>query len=57
MAARRAGVTRVLIPEANLFDLREVAREVRDSLEIVPVNSVTDVLLETGILEEAARTA
>jgi len=57
MAAQRAGITKVFIPKANLFDLRDVAQEVRDGIEIVPVTSVTDILLETGILEKTALSA
>ena len=44
MAAHRAGVTRVFIPEENREDLRDVAEEVRDALEIVPVHDVAEVL-------------
>ena len=51
MAAQRAGVRRVLIPRANLFDLKDVAREVLDKIEIVPVSSILDILSETGVLE------
>ena len=57
MAAQRAGVTRVYIPKANLFDLKDVAQEVRDKLEIIPVSSVTDLLTETGVLPREAMTA
>ncbi|MDO4633253.1 MAG: endopeptidase La [Eubacteriales bacterium] len=44
MAAQRAGVKTVFIPKENEFDLREVAPEVLESLNIVPVREVTDVL-------------
>lgn len=44
MAAQRAGVTKVFIPEENVEDLKDVAQEVRDSLEITPVSHVKDVL-------------
>ncbi len=44
MAAQRAGVKTVFIPEENKEDLDEVAAEVRRTLEIVPVGKVTDVL-------------
>ena len=50
MAAQRAGVTRVFIPEANVFDLKDVAQEVKDKLEIIPVSTVTDLLRQTGVL-------
>ena len=57
MAAQRAGVTQVFIPRENLFDLRDVAPEVKEKMEIVPVSSVTEILLKTGILDLQARTA
>ena len=57
MAAQRAGVTRVYIPKANLFDLKDVAPEVKEKLEIIPVSSVTDLLTETGVLPREALSA
>ena len=57
MAAQRAGVTRVYIPKANLFDLKDVAPEVKEKLEILPVSSVTDLLTETGVLPREALSA
>ena len=50
MAAQRAGVTKVFIPKDNIYDLKDVAREVRDAMEIVPVTKVTDILEATGIM-------
>lgn len=44
MAAQRAGVAKVLIPEENKDDLKDVAPEVLDALEIIPVKRVEDVL-------------
>jgi ATP-dependent Lon protease len=54
MAAQRAGITRVYIPRENLYDLRDVAQEVRDKIEIVPVSGVTELLKAVGILQSAA---
>ncbi len=51
MAAERAGITRVFIPEENLFDLKDVAPEVKDRIEIIPVSSVRDILQGTGVLD------
>ena len=51
LAAQRAGVTKVFIPEDNLYDLKDVAQEVKDNIEIVPVTHVTDILKATGILD------
>ena len=44
--AMRAGITKVLIPAQNEKDLVEVSQEVKDALNIVPVNTVEDVLKE-----------
>ena len=50
MAAKRAGVHKVFIPEENKDDLSEVADEVKNSLTIIPVSTVRDVLAQTHIL-------
>ena len=51
MAAVRAGVKKVFIPEENVRDLSDVADEVKEKLEIIPVRKVADVLKAVGILE------
>ena len=55
MAAERAGVTRVFIPADNMEDLKDVAQEVRDRLQITPAREVTDVLKGTGIMKKGTR--
>ena len=49
MAAQRAGVKRVFIPRDNLDDLKDVAAEVRQALEITPVSAVEEVLAALGM--------
>ena len=49
MAAQRAGVERVFIPKDNVDDLKEVAGEVKQALEITPVSSVQEVLSALGL--------
>ena len=44
MAAVRAGVKTVFIPEKNVEDLEDVAEEVKSELKIIPVKKVKDVL-------------
>ena len=44
MAAYRAGITEVLIPEENVKDLEEVAPVVKEQVHITPVRDVTQVL-------------
>ena len=49
MAAERAGVKQVFIPAENEQDLIDVAEEVKNNLEIIPVNNVDEVLVAVGI--------
>jgi len=51
MAAVRSGVKTVFIPEKNVEDLEDVAKEVKDALTIVPVKTVKEVL-EKVLLEK-----
>ena len=44
MAAVRAGVKTVYIPEKNVEDLEDVAKEVKSELTIVPVKKVKEVI-------------
>jgi ATP-dependent Lon protease len=44
LAAHRARLDTVILPERNRQDLDDVAQEVRDSMEFVFVDDVTDVL-------------
>jgi ATP-dependent Lon protease len=43
-AARRAGMKTVIIPEMNKSDLAEIHKEIMESLEIVTVKSMDQVL-------------
>ena len=44
MAARRGGITTVLIPEENAKDLPEIPDNVKQGMTIIPVSHVSDVL-------------
>jgi len=44
LAAHRAGIKRVLLPERNKADLEEVPKEVRDEMEFMFVNRLDEVL-------------
>jgi ATP-dependent Lon protease len=44
LAAHRAGIKRVLVPERNKADLDEVPKEIRDELEFVFMTKLDDVL-------------
>jgi ATP-dependent Lon protease len=50
LAAHRAGIKRVILPERNAADLEEVPEEVKADLEFVPVKKVDEVL--ANALEE-----
>mgnify|MGYP001852071692 CR=1 FL=1 len=44
MAAQRAGIEKVFIPQDNVEDLEDVAEEVKERLTIIPVRKIRDVL-------------
>lgn len=46
MAAMRAGIQTVFIPQENEEDLRDVAPEIRQALRIIPVAEFTDQFLQ-----------
>ena len=45
LAALRSGITKVLIPKDNEKDLADIPDKVKKNLEIVPVNSIEEVLV------------
>ncbi|PQO22360.1 endopeptidase La [Rhodobacteraceae bacterium WD3A24] len=51
LAARRGGIRTVLIPAENEKDLVEIADNVKEGLEIIPVASVRDVLQRALVRE------
>ncbi len=60
LAAHRAGIKRIVLPERNKPDLEEVPQEIRDTLEFVFVSKMDEVLvsvLEENILQSAADAA
>jgi len=44
LAAHRAGIKRIILPERNKPDLEDIPREVRDELEFVLVSRLDEVL-------------
>jgi ATP-dependent Lon protease len=44
LAAHRAGIKHVILPERNMADIEEVPQEVREELEFHPVQKMEDVL-------------
>lgn len=51
LGAERAGIKKILIPKDNVSDLKDVPEEVKEQLNIIPVETIEDVLKETlGIL-------
>jgi ATP-dependent Lon protease len=59
LAARRAGIRRVLLPAANEKDLRDIPEEARKEMEFVFVEKIEDVLAATipAILKSDAAVA
>jgi ATP-dependent Lon protease len=55
LAAHRAGIKRVVLPERNVADLEEVPEEVRKELEFIPATRMGDVL--AAALSEPGRLA
>jgi len=55
LAAHRAGVTTVILPRRNVKDLDDVPTEVRESLTIIPVETMDEVL--SNALREPLRRA
>ncbi|MBW1904910.1 MAG: endopeptidase La, partial [Deltaproteobacteria bacterium] len=50
LAAHRAGIKRLILPERNIADLDEVPEEVRETLEFVPVSKM-DAVLANALLD------
>ena len=44
LAAHRAGIKKVLIPIENKKDLVEVPKTILDSIEVIPVKNIDEVL-------------
>jgi ATP-dependent Lon protease len=54
LAAHRAGIRRIILPERNEADAEDIPEDVRKELEIIPAKYISDVLnaaLETEITE------
>jgi len=46
LAARRAGIKRVILPKANQKDLQDIPEEVRNEMEFIFVERIEDVLVQ-----------
>lgn len=46
LAANRAGITRILMPKANMRDLDDVPQAVKDNVTFIPVETMAQVLKE-----------
>lgn len=58
LAAHRAGIRRIVLPDRNESDIEEIPEDVRKELEIVPAARISDVLnaaLEPGRSETAEK--
>ena len=43
-----------VIPKENVDDLEDVAKEVKEHLEIIPVHHIEEVLKTVGILKDSS---
>ena len=50
LAALRHGITRVVLPKANLQDVAEIPRELKRRIEFIPVSTMREVL--DAVLEQ-----
>jgi ATP-dependent Lon protease len=60
LAAHRAGIKRVIVPERNRADLEEVPDEIKKSLEFVfasKMDQVIEAALEDRVIGRSGRTA
>lgn len=46
LAAKNAGIRRVLVPRENINDVQEISDEIKKGLEIIPVTQMKEVLEE-----------
>jgi ATP-dependent Lon protease len=53
VAARRSGITRVIIPHANARELSEVSDDIREGLEFYAVSTM-DQVLDVALRRDAA---
>ncbi len=44
LAAHRAGIRRIILPDRNVADIEEIPEDVRAELEIIPAKYISDVL-------------
>ncbi|QCE32195.1 endopeptidase La [Acetobacteraceae bacterium] len=56
LAALRAGIKKVLIPKENEKDLKDMAQEVLQTLEIIPITDVKEVLREALVGDQTSLT-
>ncbi|MGN1115044.1 MAG: S16 family serine protease, partial [Candidatus Ornithomonoglobus sp.] len=49
MAAYRAGIRKVIIPEDNKADIEDVPKEIRDDIEFIPVSDM-DTVIQTALV-------
>jgi len=59
LAARRAGINRIVMPQANAKDLRDLPEQIRKEMEFIFVERIDEVFRETipSILDHAASAA
>jgi ATP-dependent Lon protease len=51
IAAQRAGITRVILPDENRKDLKDVPEEVKDTMTFIYIETIEDLIRETLDIE------
>ena len=46
LGAKRAGIKKIILPKRNEIDLDDIPKEVRDTMEFVPVEEISEVLAQ-----------
>ena len=54
LAAVRGGIKKVLIPEENVKDLKDIPSNIKDNIEIIPVSNI-DQVLEHALVKKALK--
>ena len=54
LAAKTAGITKVLVPDKNRADVEEIDKEITDGLTIVFVSQMKEVLEQALLMEKKA---
>lgn len=55
LAAHRGGITKILIPQENEKDLRDIPKKILQELEIIPCEHMDQILMEALVWDETTK--